>query len=161
MSETEEEEINESTFDVTRQINLRRKIVKVKGRTTKKFVMNEQSERTPKRTTRYFNDTSSSSSSSNCEASENEQTEHETTEDDLSGAVELVSSTNNDDREIGNVFTENVEASVHGSESVAIQPSIMATQFAENEMNPVISNISMSIDSNNDDTNSANAHGTY
>lgn len=90
MSETEEEEINKSTFDVTRQINLRRKIVKVKGRTTKKYVMNEQSERTPKRTARYLDDTSSSSS--NCEASENE---HETTEDDPSGAVDVVSSTNN------------------------------------------------------------------
>lgn len=67
----------------------------------------------------------------------------------------------NDDREIGNAFTENVEAIVHGSESVAIQPSIMATQFAQNEMNPVISNIGMSIDSNNEDTTSANAHGTY
>lgn len=63
---SEEDELEYSRMDITRQINLRSKIVKVKGGTTKKFIMAEehQHKMTPKRSTALFNREYSDSESS-------------------------------------------------------------------------------------------------
>lgn len=68
-----------STMDMTRQINLRRKIVKVKGGTTKKFVMNEERTRAPKHSARLnqiVEDQSSDSESSNDENNDDPNESH-------------------------------------------------------------------------------------